>query len=184
MNINSIHLYSDNDSTIIQEYTFDFFNYAGIHRSVHLYTTPALHIRSVIVSTNVQEDGTTGRIQYNVSTSDVFPSSDVFVQIRVLDAFGTLVVSSVPERLLAGEVSVPKANLWWPYLMHPDPGYLYTLELRLVNGMNNAVDVYRLRIGIRSLRWTSHQFLINEKPLYLRGFGKHEDSDVSTMTLH
>lgn len=40
-------------------------------------------------------------------------------------------------------------------------------------------DYYRMRIGIRTLQWTSKELLINNEPLYLRGFGKHEDSIVS-----
>jgi beta-galactosidase/beta-glucuronidase len=43
----------------VQQYTFDFFNYAGIHRSVHLYTTPVIHISEVIVSTDLS--GTDGK---------------------------------------------------------------------------------------------------------------------------
>lgn len=39
-------------------------------------------------------------------------------------------------------------------------------------------DVYRLPIGIRSLRWTNTSVLLNEKPIYLRGFGRHEDSPI------
>lgn len=28
-----------------------------------------------------------------------------------------------------GSLQVPLARLWWPQLMHPDPGYLYQLEV-------------------------------------------------------
>lgn len=38
--------------------------------------------------------------------------------------------------------------------------------------------MYRLKIGVRTLHWNSREFLINGRPLYLRGFGRHEDSDV------
>ncbi len=40
-------------------------------------------------------------------------------------------------------------------------------------------DLYRQPLGIRSVRVTDSQFLINEKPFYFQGFGKHEDADVS-----
>ncbi|CAG7787103.1 unnamed protein product, partial [Allacma fusca] len=39
-------------------------------------------------------------------------------------------------------------------------------------------DVYRLKVGIRTVSWTEKQFLINNKPFYFRGFGRHEDFDV------
>lgn len=43
---------------VMQSYTFDFFNYAGIHRSVFLYSTPQVYIEDVIVNTDIQ--GLTG----------------------------------------------------------------------------------------------------------------------------
>lgn len=49
---------NDNGMTIVQSYTFDFFNYAGIHRSVHLYTTPKTFIEEVKVTTNLKNQNT------------------------------------------------------------------------------------------------------------------------------
>lgn len=44
---------------------------------------------------------------------------------------------------------------------------------------NENSDYYRMRIGVRTLQWTSKELLLNNEPMYLRGFGKHEDSIVS-----
>ena len=43
----------------------------------------------------------------------------------------------------------------------------------------NYDDQYRLKVGFRSVRVTSTQFLINGKPFYFNGVDKHEDADVS-----
>jgi len=40
-------------------------------------------------------------------------------------------------------------------------------------------DVYRIPVGIRTVRVDGTRFLINEKEFYFKGFGKHEDADVS-----
>ena len=42
-------------------------------------------------------------------------------------------------------------------------------------------DVYRLHVGIRTVKVQGTKFLINDKPFYFKGFGKHEDADVSTV---
>lgn len=42
----------------------------------------------------------------------------------------------------------------------------------------SLLDVYRQRIGIRQLTWSNTTYQINNKPLYLHGFGRHEDSDI------
>lgn len=51
------------------------------------------------------------------------------------------------------------------------------LKVEITDGSTR--DVYRLPVGIRTIRWTNTQLLLNEKPVYIRGVGKHEDSDVS-----
>ena len=46
-------------------------------------------------------------------------------------------------------------------------------------------DVYRLPIGIRKISWSNTNVFINNKPIYIRGVGKHEDSDVrQTITIN
>lgn len=39
-------------------------------------------------------------------------------------------------------------------------------------------DVYYLPVGIRTVKVDETSFLINNKPFYFKGFGKHEDADV------
>lgn len=40
----------------VQDTSFDFFNYAGLHRSVVLYTTPTTYIDDITVTTGVEQD--------------------------------------------------------------------------------------------------------------------------------
>lgn len=63
--------------------------------------------------------------------------------------------------------------------MDSDPGYLYTLEVQLLSSVSGEmIDVYRQPIGIRTVTWTNTSLLINNRPVYLHGFGRHEDSDI------
>lgn len=41
-----------------QTLDFDFFNYAGLHRPVYLYTTPQTYIDDIVVNTDI--DGSAG----------------------------------------------------------------------------------------------------------------------------
>ena len=45
--------------------------------------------------------------------------------------------------------------------------------------VGESEDQYRLPVGIRTVEVKETQFLINDKPFYFHGFGKHEDADVS-----
>jgi beta-glucuronidase len=62
---------------------------------------------------------------------------------------------------------IADARPWSP----ADP-HLYTLTVQLGAA---AVDVYHLRIGVRTIAVHGDQLLLNGKPLFLSGFGKHED---------
>jgi beta-glucuronidase len=51
-----ISRYSDTGAKSVQYYKFDFFNYAGIHRPVALYTTPSVYIDDISVNTDINDD--------------------------------------------------------------------------------------------------------------------------------
>ncbi|RZF40679.1 hypothetical protein LSTR_LSTR014018 [Laodelphax striatellus] len=42
----------------------------------------------------------------------------------------------------------------------------------------NTSDIYRQPVGIRTVRWNDKSLMINGKNVYIRGVGKHEDSDI------
>lgn len=77
-----------------------------------------------------------------------------------------------------GSLTVKDAQLWWPWDMSDNPAYLYTFAVN-VSSDDGVMDMYRQPVGIRTVRVTDSQFLINEKPFYFHGFGKHEDANVS-----
>jgi beta-glucuronidase len=139
----------------------DFFNYAGLHRPVWLYSTPPDHIADVTVATDL--DGSTGLVRYDV---DVAGGDGLEVRVELLDASGTRVTDSAGA---SGTLEVVGARLW-----HPGHPYLYELQAELVDG-ERVVDRYALSVGIRTVRVEGTSFLLNEEPFYFRGFGRHED---------
>ncbi|XP_006070398.2 beta-glucuronidase [Bubalus bubalis] len=156
----------------VQNTKFDFFNYAGLHRSVLLYTTPTTYIDDITVTTDVDQD--IGLVNYQI----IVQGSDHFqVDVSLLDEEGKVVAKGAGAQ---GQLQVPSAHLWWPYLMHEHPAYLYSLEVKLTaqTAVGPVSDFYTLPVGIRTVAVTESQFLINGKPFYFRGVNKHEDSDI------
>jgi beta-glucuronidase len=145
-----------------QKYLHDFYNYAGLARSVWLYSTPAAHVSDVTVVTGV-EDGT-GTVDYTVEHVGAGE-----VRVRLQDADGVEVASGAGA---SGRLRVPDARLW-----RPGAAYLYQLDVELVAG-DAVVDSYPLLVGIRTVEVRGTEFLINGEPFYFTGFGKHEDSPV------
>lgn len=169
---------NDDGNVLVQKYAFDFFNYAGIHRSVHLYTTPITHVKELEIETSVDSAGH-GHVHFSIIPSEGLANS---ANVSIYDRNGNVVASQAVDGTLRGEAVISNVRMWWPYLMDSDPGYLYTIEVRLSTKAQEDIDIYRMKFGVRTLKWTDKTFLINERPVYFRGFGKHEDSDVSSST--
>ncbi len=147
-----------------QQLFHDFFNYAGLPRSVWLYTTPAAFIDDVTVTTDL--DAGTGIVRYEIETSG--GAGDVNVVLR--DADGD---EAGRAGGATGQLTVQNVQPW-----RPGEGYLYDLTVELRAGDGAVVDSYTLPVGIRTVRIDGRRFLINGQPFYFKGFGKHEDAAV------
>lgn len=149
-----------------QTYHHDFYNYAGLARSVWLYSVPNQHIDDVTVVTDVQ--GSTGIIKYTVTASDSVASEQV--KVSVLDENGKTVAEASGAQ---GEVKIDSANLW-----QPGAAYLYQFKAQIKSSSGQLIDTYSVATGIRTIEVRGNKFLINNKPFYFTGFGKHEDTAV------
>jgi beta-glucuronidase len=146
-----------------QQVLYDFFNYAGLHRSVWLYSTPRSYIVDVTTDTDIE--GADGVVRYSVEHA----GEPADVTVRLHDADGVEVAHANGP---SGELPVGEVRLW-----RPGEGYLYDLTVELTRD-GVPVDTYGLPVGIRTVRVEGSRFLINNEPFYFRGFGKHEDAAV------
>ena len=138
----------------IQRLQMDFFNYAGLHRSVLFYTTPSQYLDDILVS--CQLEGSTAYLNVFISaisqraatkagaealaaagagaasSTAAVPTSGPIL-VTLLDAKGAVVargrMPNDPRR--GGRLQVPNARLWWPRYMSDTPGYLYTLLIEI-----------------------------------------------------
>ncbi len=149
------------DGRRVQRYFHDFFNYAGLHRPVWLYTTPTAYISDISVVTTF--DDTTGVVGYRVQVDG--ESGPLRVVLR--DAAGNEVAAADGA---VGTLRIPDVHPW-----APGDGYLYELEATV---LGERGDSYRQPVGVRTVEVRGQQFLINSSPFYFKGFGKHEDAAV------
>jgi beta-glucuronidase len=145
-----------------QRYFHDFFNYAGIHRTVWLYTTPHAHVRDVTVVTGL--DGAAGTVDCRVEAAR---AEGLEVRVALTDAGGAEVARATGAET---SLTIDSVHPW-----RPGEGYLYDLTVELRDG-DALVDSYTLPVGVRTVEVDGARFLINGEPFYFTGFGKHEDS--------
>ncbi len=151
----------DTPAGLRQTYFHDFFNYAGLHRSVWLYSTPPARIDDLTVVTGLSSG--TGTVDYRVEAA----GADAGVRATLLDAEGSEVARADGA---AGVLTVEDVHPW-----QPGEGYLYDLRVELL-AEDEVVDTYTLPVGIRTVEVRGTQFLVNGEPFRFRGFGKHEDA--------
>ncbi|MDE6182307.1 MAG: beta-glucuronidase [Eubacteriales bacterium] len=142
---------------------FDFFNYAGIHRPVKIYTTPKDYIEDITIVPDFK-DGK-GYAKYDVKCV-----GDAEIKVSVIDEQNNVVATANGK---SGEIEINNVHLW-----EPMNAYLYKLKVDLVKN-NTLIDTYTEKFGVRTIEVKDGKFLINNKPFYFKGFGKHEDSPVN-----
>ncbi|MEK9608218.1 MAG: glycoside hydrolase family 2 TIM barrel-domain containing protein, partial [Flavobacteriaceae bacterium] len=70
------------------------------------------------------------------------------------------------------EIDVPQVNLW--SIENP---FLYVLKV-VIKDNDTPLDQYQLPIGIRTVAVNEKTILLNGEPVFLKGFGKHEDFPI------
>ncbi len=141
---------------------FDFFNYAGLQRSVWLVATPKESI--VDFTVNHFLEGDDARVEYTLETTG---ESETFVE--VFDEKGQLVAEQKGKE---NSLWIENAKLWKPL-----NAYLYTFRLTIRED-GKLIDEYTQEIGIRTVHVEGNKLYINNEEVYLTGFGKHMDSNV------
>lgn len=183
---------------------FDFFNYCGITRPVKLYTTPRNYIRDISLTSHVEEesgsvqalgleknaDGTKKNNQdsheirgFSEDTGTFNGSAQINYEIETMgngkltieihSRTGKLVAKGdCPANAESSHSNVFKGSLTLqnPVLWQPLKPYLYQVTVKF------GEDVYHIDYGIRTVKVEKGKFLINGKPFYFKGYGKHEDT--------
>ncbi len=147
--------------------SFDFFPFCGIHRPVLLYATARQAIADLTVIPDIAGRDGIVQIRLNCLSSETMTARFALGGTNI----------SAERRLSDGKaevaLNVPDALFW-----SPASPYLYPLTVELARG-GETFDRYTLPIGIRTIAVTDDALLLNGKPIYLKGFGRHEDFPIT-----
>lgn len=148
---------------------FDFFNYAGLNRYVRIYSTPQTYLEDLAVSYDVDLEKRTAKLYFDLACVGDYDR----INVILLDEDRKIVAekSSAPKDRLA--VDLEHVELWQPL-----QAYLYKARVALFKG-DKLLDVYEEEFGIRTVEVKGTEFLINGRPFYFKGYGKHEDSYIN-----
>ena len=151
---------------------------SGIARSVWAYHVPKTHVRDVQFTTKpALKRAYSGDWSLNLDI-DVLGNESHSFDIKVFDADGR----EVPYE---GEVAA-KASLRFakPLLWSAETPNLYTLVIALKNATGKVTEAVSFQLGFREVeirdaeRQCDRMFLVNGKPVKLRGANRHETSPL------
>jgi beta-galactosidase len=132
----------------------DKFRMSGIFRDVYILTRPEKHIRDYRITTEIS-----GKINIEVE-------ADIPVTFELYEG---------NKKLYSGnESSITIEN---PILWNAEQPYLYTLYL-ITDG-----EVIKERVGIREIRIEDGIFLLNNKPVKMKGVNRHDSDPVTGYTI-
>ncbi len=147
-----------------QQYFHDFFNFAGLHRSIWLYSTPTVHVDGLTVETTF--DGAAGVVDYTV---EVGGGGRHEVRAFLRDADGEEVAGG---RRGAKEASGSTTSTRGSPVRATCTSSASSSSTR---GVRSSTPTHS-RSGSAPSPSTGRRFLINGKPFYFTGFGMHEDA--------
>lgn len=149
---------------------FDFFAYGGLHRAVKIVSLHELHLCSVRLETRI--NNTEGILKFEAENSKISETATMEITLWDTNRKINKLTKALDKSVIDGEFTIPECRFW----SHEDP-HLYKIQFELFDN-GELVDEYQLETGVREIEIKGAKLLLNGKPIFLKGFGKHEDFDV------
>lgn len=163
---------------------------AGLYRDVFLYSTDEVYIEDIFVKCTLDKNYKHGnfsadiRINFAKETYPSYPQK-YKVEIRLISPDGKQIFAKPLEKSICGSfkrdyfectlsADVKNALHW-----SAEQPNLYTLVATLYNEKNKAVEHTSCRVGFRTIETKGTDFLLNGKPVYIKGVNRH-DHDPDT----
>lgn len=157
----------------------DFWRLSGFDRDVYLYARPKLHLEDIFAHPDLDANYTNGQFALDVTVASSKENSRPFtVTYTLLDETGKKVANGRASQESAGretlhfEQVIPEVKKWSAETPH-----LYTLAIELMDEKGNTLEATALKVGFRKTEIKNRQFLLNGKPILLKGVNRHEHNE-------
>ena len=152
----------------------DFWRLSGIERDVYVYASNKVTLRDFRVISDLENNYKDGVLNLNLrvdnNTNDSVKKS---IDIKLLDGenevyseIKTVTLKTGTQNLIFNKI-IPNVKSW-----NAEKPNLYTLLIS-VNGESTAV-----KVGFRNIKIENSQFLVNGKPVLIKGVNLHDHDDT------
>jgi beta-galactosidase/evolved beta-galactosidase subunit alpha len=185
-NLLAAKVYQWSDGSYIEDQ--DMWWFSGIFRDVTLISLPPAHIYDIRVRTELDENYTDATLNVAVELQGTDTSSHT-VEATLVDALETEIAQPEASASPSSEISDPRSptsdfrlltsDLRSPALWTAETPDLYTLIVTLRDANGTIIESVPQRIGFRSVEIKDGIFLVNGKPVKMKGANRHDhDPDL------
>lgn len=158
----------------------DFWRISGIERDVFLYATNKVTIRDFRVTSDLEnnyKDGIFALALQIDNTSN--KNSKTTASISLLDGNQTIFSETKSIGIQKGNntltfnAKLPNIKTW-----NAEYPNLYTLLIELKDKKGNTAEATSIKVGFRNVAIKNNQFLVNGKPVLIKGVNIHDHSET------
>jgi beta-galactosidase len=176
-NLLALEVYRWSDASYLEDQ--DFWRLSGIERDVYIHATAKVHLQDFFFHGGLDESYRDGRMKLEVDiANDSDAASRVSLHIELLDEDGSAVYEQQGSgaSIAAGSESQRSfsAELTRPRLWTAETPNLYTLVITLKDAAGATLESTTRRVGFRTSEVKDGLFLVNGRPVLIRGVNRHE----------
>ncbi len=140
-------------------FVVDYLTYGGLYREVWLDVREKSYIEDIYVTTPATDRM---RLQVTAVAAEAYT-------VEVLDGAAVLLSQTIPARATPIEIHCPGAIPW-----DTENPKLYTCRVKLLDEGGAVLDTQETSFGFRTIEFRANEFLLNGKPVFLRGLNRHQ----------
>ncbi|MDD3308480.1 MAG: glycoside hydrolase family 2 TIM barrel-domain containing protein [Dysgonamonadaceae bacterium] len=173
-NVLSIQIHRFSEASYLE--CQDMWRLSGLERDVYVYARPKTHITDYFVQTPLDKNYKNGLFSLDVSISNSDNKNEnITVSYELRDASDAVVSKESKTQSNSNEASVlfskeiENVKQW-----SAEEPNLYTLIITLSDSSGKIIETTSQKIGFRTSEIKDRQFLINGKPVLVKGVNIHE----------
>ncbi|NMB49986.1 MAG: glycoside hydrolase family 2, partial [Bacteroidales bacterium] len=178
-NVLAIQIHRFSDATYLE--CQDFWRLSGLERDVYIYARPKTHIADFFAHTPLDENYKNGKFALEVTIANTDNTTENFsVSYELKDKDGKVVSNGSQSGNTKENTSItfandiPNVKQW-----SAEEPNLYTLAIELKDGNNKTLEATTVKVGFRTVEIKDKQFLVNGKPVLIKGVNTHEHDEYT-----
>lgn len=149
----------------------DYYTYGGVNRPVEMHRVGAAYIaRMAFTCGQTGEGAYDAHVEVFVRAVEDCPAQQVCVRVAGGEAVAEVPAAKAGETVKAAVTLLVTGVKAWDI----GQGNLYDLTALLLRD-GQPVDDLTDRVGFRTVSWENEQICLNGRPVFIKGFNRHED---------